>query len=92
MNLQAMASFDHAHSKIIESTFSFPEVVTAPKKSVYSLCSFLGYSQFSSPVTRLATTTFYHAQSRNFQPPFNLREFVPAWKHENIELTSFVHS
>ena len=78
MNLQAMASFDHAHSKIIESTFSFPEVVTAPKKSVYSLCSFLRYSQFSSPVTRLATTTFYHAQPRNFQSPFNLHEFVPA--------------
>ena len=31
MNLKAMAIFDHAHPKIIESTFSFPEFVPACK-------------------------------------------------------------
>ena len=35
-----MAIFDQTHSKIIESTFSFPEFVPACIKSVYSICSF----------------------------------------------------
>ena len=49
-----MATFEHAHRKIIESTFSFPEFVPACKKSVYSICSFLRYSQFQGPMTRQA--------------------------------------
>ena len=36
-----MPIFDHAHQKIIEVTFSFPEFVSACKKSVYSIYSFL---------------------------------------------------
>ena len=32
--------FDHAHPKIIELTFSFPQYITACKKSVYSTCLF----------------------------------------------------
>ena len=43
---KATAIFDKAHSKMIESTFNFPEFVTACKKSVYSICSVLRYSQF----------------------------------------------
>ena len=61
-----MAIFDHAHPKIIESNFSFPEFVTACKKSTYSICSFLRYSQFWSPVARLATSIFDHARENIF--------------------------
>ena len=66
MNGKAMAIFDDAQIKIIESTFNFPEFVPAWKKSVYSICSFLRYSQFWIPVTRLATPIFHHAQQKNF--------------------------
>ena len=61
-----MAIFDHAHPKIIEITFSFPDVVPACKKSVDSICSFLRYSQFWSPVTRLDTPNFDHANPKKF--------------------------
>ena len=44
---------DHAHPKIIEITFSFPEFAPACKISVHSINSFLRYSQSQSPVTRL---------------------------------------
>ena len=37
---------DHAHPKIIQITFNFPEFVTASKKSVHSINLFLRYSQF----------------------------------------------
>ena len=47
--------FDHAHPKIIEITFSFPALPPACKKSAHSINSFFKYSQFQSPVTRLAT-------------------------------------
>ena len=40
-NQQVMDIFDHAHPKITESTFSFPECVPPCKKSVYSIGSFL---------------------------------------------------
>ena len=46
--------FDQAHPKIIEITFYFPEFAPPCKKSVHSIYSFLRYSQFLSPVTRLA--------------------------------------
>ena len=38
--------FDHAHLKVTESTFSFPEFVPVCKQSVYSISSFLRYSHF----------------------------------------------
>ena len=36
------------------------------KKSSYSICSFLGYSQFQGPVTRLATPFFHQAHPKIF--------------------------
>ena len=33
--------FDHAHTNIIETPFSFSQFIPACKKSVYSICSFL---------------------------------------------------
>ena len=47
-------------------TFSFPEFVQTCKKSVYSIRSFLKYSQFQNPVTKLATPIFDHAQPKIF--------------------------
>ena len=68
-----MPVFDHALPHIIEITFSFPEFAPAYKNSVHSINSFLRYSQFQSPVTRMATPTSDHVQSKLFS--FNLREF-----------------
>ena len=50
----------HGHPIITESTLNFPEFVPASKKSVYSICSFLRYSQIKSPMTRLDTLIFDH--------------------------------
>ena len=44
-----MAISHHAHPKIIEITFGFPEFAPACKISVHSIYSFLRYSQFKSP-------------------------------------------
>ena len=41
-----MTLFNEAHPKIIKSTLSFPEFVTACTKSVYSISSSLRYDQF----------------------------------------------
>ena len=69
-------NFDHIHPKIIETTFSFPEFALARKKLVQSICSLLRYSQFKSPVTRLATPNSHHAHRKTFWSTFNLCEFV----------------
>ena len=45
MNYKTMAMFEHAHPKIIESNFSFSEVVPN-LKYVHYISSFLRYSQF----------------------------------------------
>ena len=58
--------FDHAHQKILEITFSFPQFPLASKKSVHSINSFLTHSQFYSPVTRLATPISDHAHPKFF--------------------------
>ena len=42
---------DHAHSKTIEITLSFPEFAPQRKISVHSIKSFLRYSQFLGPVS-----------------------------------------
>ena len=58
--------FDQAHPKSIEITFCFPEFVPPSKKSVHFINSFLRYSQFQSPVTRLATPISGHAHPKIF--------------------------
>ena len=65
-----MVIFDHAHPKIIESTFSFPEFVPAWKKWLYSICLFF------SPVTRLVTPIFDHAHPKMFWSAFNFCDHV----------------
>ena len=52
--------FGQAHPKIFE--INFPEFAPACKKSVHSINSFLRYSQFLSPVARLATPISDHTQ------------------------------
>ena len=56
----------YSQPKIIEKTFSFPEFAPACKKSFHSIYSFLRYSQFQSPMTRLATSIFNHADQKIF--------------------------
>ena len=75
MNWKVIAIFDHAHPKIIESAFSFPEFVPACKKSIYSICSFLRHSQFYSCMTRLPPS-FDHSHPKIFWSTFSLCEFV----------------
>ena len=72
--------FDQAHPKIIEITFWLPEFAPACKKSVHSIYSILRYSQFQSPLTRLATTISDNAHPKIFWSTFNLCEFVSTWK------------
>ena len=52
--------FEQTHPKIIETTFGFAEFALACKKSVHSINSFLRYSQFQSPVSRLVTPISDH--------------------------------
>ena len=85
---QILGSQNHAHPKIIKSTFSFPEFVPVWKKSVYSICSFLRYSQFQPPVTRLATPIFDHAHIKNFD---QLLIFVNLYQHAKNHFIPSVH-
>ena len=62
------------------SAFNFCDHVSTCKKPVNLICSFFRYSQFLSPITRLATFIFDHAHTKKFQSPFNLCKIVPACK------------
>ena len=57
----AMPIFDHAHPRNIKMEFA-----PACKKSLHSINSFLRYSQFQSPMTRLVKPIFDHAHSKKF--------------------------
>ena len=48
MNYIVTPIFDHTHPKITEVTFNLPEFVSASKKSVYFVYSFLKYGQLES--------------------------------------------
>ena len=76
----ATTNSDHDHPKIIESTFSFPEFAPECKISVHFIYSFLRYSQFQSPATRLAMPIFNHVHPKIFWSTFNLRELVSPGK------------
>ena len=82
-------NFDHIHPKIIEIAFSFPEFTTARQKSVYSIYSFLRYSQFLSPVTRLATPISDHAHLQIFWSTFNLCEVASTRKKSGYFIDLF---
>ena len=83
---KTMAIFDHARPKIIESTSSFPEFVPACKKLVYSICSFLKYSQFYSLMTRLDTLM-------PTQKKIDLiLDFLNLYQHAKNQFTPSVHS
>ena len=57
---------DHTNPKYIEMTLQC-ELAPAGKISVHSIYSFLKYSHFQSPVTRLAMPISDHAQpKKNF--------------------------
>ena len=55
----ASATSDHAHPTII----SYSKFVLSCKKSVYSIDSLMGYSQFKSPVTGVARAIFDHTHT-----------------------------
>ena len=75
-----MAISDRTYLPKNESTLSFPEFLPARKKPVYSICSFLIYSQFWSPVTRLATPIFDNAHPKKIWSAFNFCESVSTYK------------
>ena len=52
-DLRATPTFDHVHPVII----SYPEFVSLFKKSVYSIDSFMRYSQLKSPLINVTTPT-----------------------------------
>ena len=89
-NYSGLPTFKSQFLKYTESTFSFPEIVSTWKKSLYSICSFLRYSRFYSPVTRLARPISDHAYPKNFQSPFNMCEIVQACKKSVNSISSFL--
>ena len=64
---EASATFDHAYCIII----CYSEIVSPCKKSVCSIDSFMRYSQFKSPVTRVATPIFDHTHPNIFLSALN---------------------
>ena len=73
----------------MEITFIFPEFAPACKKSVHSANLFLRYSQFQSPVTRLATPISDHAPPKKFWSTFALCEFVSTCKKSGYFIDLF---
>ena len=65
---------DQHNAKIIKVTFKFPEFLSTHQKSAYSTDSFLTYSQFQCPETRVATPIFDHTHANIFQSTFNFYE------------------
>ena len=64
---EASATFDHAYPIIIR----YSEIVSACKKSVCSIDLFVRYSQFKSPVTRVATPIFDNSHPNMFPSTLN---------------------
>ena len=77
--------FDDAHSKTIETTVSFPEFPSTCKKSVHCIYPLLSYSQFKSPMTRLATPTTISTQ-KNFDQLLINVNFCQLGKNQAISL------
>ena len=69
--------------------FSFSEFVSTHQKSVYSINSFLRYSKFYGPVTRVVKPIFDHAIANIFQSTFNFHEFVSTWKESGFCVNLF---
>ena len=82
MNQMAIPNSDHPHPKLIEII----EFAPACKISVHLIYSFLKYSQFQSPMTRLAKPIFDHAHPQIFWSTFNLCELVSTYKNQVISL------
>ena len=75
--------------KKILISFQFLWICINMQKISHSICSFFRHSQLQSPVTRLATPIFDHANLKNFQAPFNWHEFLPACKKSVNSICSF---
>ena len=67
--------------------FCFPEFALPCKKSVHSINSFLRYSQFLSPLTRLATHISPHANQKFFGQLFVYMNLYQHAKNQAISLT-----
>ena len=89
MNEMATSISDHAHPKIIEITFSFPEFTPACKISAHSIYSFLRYSQFQSSVTKLARPFLTIPTCRFFDQPLI---YVNLYQHAKNQAISLIHS
>ena len=71
---------DHAHPKITEITFSFPEYALACKNSIHSIYSFLGYSLMLESCDQTGHTHFWLYPPKRFSSTFNLYEFISTSK------------
>ena len=85
---------DHAHfwpgpPKNHWNNFFLSRICTTTKKSVHSINSFLRYSQFQSPVTRLTTPVSDHTNAKNFWSTFNWCEFVSTCKKSGYFIDLF---
>ena len=84
-----MPIFQRAYSQISNITFSFPEFAPACKKSVHSIYSLLRYSQFYSPVTRLAAPIFDHSRPNFFDQLLIYVNFYQHAKNKAMSLICF---
>ena len=82
-DLKGYAHYNH-HSKIINVTFGFPEFLSTFQKSVYSINSFLRYSQISCPENKVATSIFGQTHPNIFQSTFSFHEFASICKKSNF--------
>ena len=85
----ATTNFDNIHPKIIEITFSFPASTSMQKVISFT---FLRYSQFWSPVTRLATPISDYAYPKIFWSNFKLCEFDSACEKSGYFIDLFWRS
>ena len=77
------------HSKIIDAIFNLPEFLTA-RKSVYFIHSILGYCQFQSTMTRMATAILLTMLFQNFLNQFSI--FMTLNQHAKNQATSSFYS
>ena len=94
LQIQSILEFHHmtfGHTNLLhfQSPFNLYRFVSACKKSVNSIISFLRYIQFYSPDTTLAIPIFDHAQSKKLQSTFNFCQFVSTYLKWGCFITLF---
>ena len=84
-----MIILDHVHPKIIESTFSFPELVPAWKNHFILSIHFWDKVNFRVPWPDWPHPFLTNAHSKNFRSAFNFCDHVSTCKKSVYSICSF---